>query len=176
MAVPATPPFGLLTYFWVVASVDSGHFFLRIHSAMTVAARRKAYWTTWLPAALLMAAGCGGPSGVPRLPVYGTVVDSSGEKIDGSISFVPDQGRSGPSAIASLVKGAYRFDKTNGPTAGPNRVIVIKTASKEPPLKPAAPAKRQANKGATAGRQAVEWTFSRDVAEKGPFQFDFQLQ
>jgi hypothetical protein len=127
--------------------------------------------------ALVAAVGCSGSSGVPRLPVYGAVAHPSGDKIDGSVSFVPDQGRSGPSAITSIVKGAYQFDKTNGPTAGPHRVIVTRTASKEQTLKPAGGPKGQVKgpKSAVAGGQAAQWTFSRDIPEKGPYQFDLTL-
>jgi hypothetical protein len=130
--------------------------------------------------ALVLAAaliGCSRPSGVERLPVYGTVSEARGEKVSGSISFVPDQGRPGPGAIASLIQGEYRFDKTNGPTAGLHRVIVTKTATKDPTGKQAG-----SPKGPLAGKQnansqspTAPWTLSADVPAKGPYKIDLRL-
>jgi hypothetical protein len=144
---------------------------------MTVSARRNAIRAPWLVAALVSVTGCGGSGGVPRLSLYGTVAHPSGDKIDGSISFVPDQGRSGFSAVTSVVQGAYRFDKTTGPTAGPHRVIVTRTAGKEKKQMPTGPPKGQvkAVKNAPATGQSGPWTFTRDIPEKGPYQIDFQL-
>lgn len=144
---------------------------------MTVSARRNAIGAPWLVVALVFVTGCGEADGAPRLSLYGTVAHPGGDKIDGSISFVPDQGRSGPSAVTSVVQGAYRFDKTTGPTAGPHRVIVTRTASKEKTLKPTAAQKGQAKgaKNAASTGQSGPWTFTRDIPEKGPYQIDFQL-
>ena len=68
--------------------------------------------------------GCGKQNALVRLPVFGTVVRSNGEKLSGSIMFVPAEGHSGPAAVASIVDGKYQFDSTNGPTIGPHRVII----------------------------------------------------
>jgi hypothetical protein len=132
-------------------------------------------WLTLVLAAALI--GCSRSSGVERLPVYGTVSDPSGEKISGSISFVPDQGRPGPGASASLIQGEYRFDTTNGPTAGPHRVIVTRTTMKDPPGKQAG-----SPKGPPAGKQNANarspnapWTLSADVPAKGPYKIDLKL-
>ena len=145
---------------------------------MNVLAWRKfvAAWCLVLPLAATMI-GCGRPSGEGRLPVYGTVADSGGEKISGSISFVPDQGRPGPSAIVSLKDGEYRFDKINGPTAGLHRVIVTRTVSKEPGAKQAGSPKGSPawKKGGAAPSPATQWTLSADVPAKGPYRLDFKL-
>jgi hypothetical protein len=130
--------------------------------------------------ALVLAAaliGCSRPSGVERLPVYGTVSDPSGEKIGGSISFVPDQGRPGPGATASLIQGEYRFDKTNGPTAGLHRVIVTRTSTKDPAGKQAGSPKRPlaGKRDANARSPTAPWTLSADVPAKGPYRIDLEL-
>jgi len=137
----------------------------------TVAARCFALLLT----AIVM--GCGRPSGVERLPVFGTVTDAGGDKVSGSISFVPDQGRPGPSAIASIKDGEYRFDKSNGPTAGPHRVIVTRKATKEPVVKQTgspggAPTGK---KNASTRLPATPSTLSADVPAKGPYRLDFKL-
>ena len=66
--------------------------------------------------------GCG-KKGVERLPLHGTVTVASGEKVNGSITFRPADGR-GPSANVKLAEGSYQFDRKNGPAAGPHIVIV----------------------------------------------------
>jgi hypothetical protein len=144
---------------------------------MIAPARQKPLGARWLVLALVPVLGCGGSGGVPRLAVYGTVAHPSGDKIDGLISFVPDQGRTGPSAVGSIVKGAYQFDKTNGPTSGPHRVIVTRTGGKEMAVKPAGAAKRppKGPKSAVAAGPLGPWTFSRDIPENGPYQIDLQL-
>jgi hypothetical protein len=124
-----------------------------------------------------LAVGCSRPGGVDRLPVYGTVAHPSGEKINGSISFVPDRGRTGPSAVTSLVNGEYRFDQTNGPTKGLSRVIVMRTVPKEPVPKqlPGRKGRLAGAKRTTAPPPAAEWTLSADVPAGGPYKIDFQL-
>lgn len=126
---------------------------------------------------LVVLVGCSRSGGVPRLPVYGTVTHADGEKIDGSISFLPDQGRPGPGAVTSIVKGEYRFDKTNGPIAGPHRVIVTRLAGKTMLPKQGGNPKGQPTgpKGAARSPQNIEWKLSADIPAKGPYQFDFKL-
>jgi hypothetical protein len=144
---------------------------------MSIAVRWTARGLRWeAMLSLVVAAGCTRSDGVVRLPVHGAVVDAEGEKIDGSITFLPDQGRSGPSAIASLVKGDYRFNASNGPTAGPHRVIVTRTRSKETLLqRAAAKARATGSKSGGGVSQAAEWKFSREIPANGPFEFDFKL-
>ncbi|HTQ38720.1 MAG TPA: hypothetical protein VMJ32_06815 [Pirellulales bacterium] len=64
------------------------------------------------------------------MPIHGTVTTISGEKLNGSISFIPDDGSSGPAAMATLTDGKYQFDENNGPAVGPHKVIVRRTAAK----------------------------------------------
>jgi hypothetical protein len=124
--------------------------------------------------ALLAAAGCDAKPGRSRVPISGTVSLSDGEKINGRITFVPAEGRSGPAATTGLVNGVYSFDKDNGPIPGPSRVTVKKMVptSRIPTgteQKGAAPAS-----SATAGAQS-EWTTSIDISANSPYQHDLVL-
>ena len=77
--------------------------------------------------ALIVGCGKGEPA---RFPVQGSISRANGEKLNGSITFLPSEGRAGPAATGSLIEGEYRFDRENGPTAGPHRVIVSKIIPK----------------------------------------------
>jgi hypothetical protein len=117
---------------------------------------------------LSLQCGCGRGHRVTRLPVHGTVTMASGERLNGSITFVPAQGRGGPSATTNLAEGKYEFDRTNGPTAGPHTVIIRRVVSRADSLK------------AIAARQPIrenraEWTLSADVAENGQYLQDFTI-
>jgi hypothetical protein len=120
--------------------------------------------------------GCGNAGGVARLPVGGKVVRADGKPMSGSISFLPAQGRSGPAATARLVDGKYQFDRSNGPTAGPSRVIVKQLISKMAKLaqRNGAPP-NPSQSSAPAGREKMDWILSADVSKDGPFQCDFKL-
>jgi len=144
---------------------------------MRTEVRRQTAGVRWSVIALVALVGCGGSSGVPRLPVYGTVTHPSGDKIHGSLSLVPAQGQSGPSAVTSIVNGEYRFDKSNGPTAGRYRVIITRTPGKNQAIQPAGVPKGQGkgSKNAVAGAQPAQWTLSCDIPDKGPYQYDFKL-
>ena len=71
------------------------------------------------PRACTALAGCGQGKGVERLPVHGTVTLSSGEKLSGSITFLPAKGQLGPAATTKLAEGSYKFDRSNGPRRAP---------------------------------------------------------
>ncbi len=79
-------------------------------------------WIFVLP--LVAAAGCGNGNGTVRLPVFGVVSTPQGDKLNGSIAFVPAENFHGPAALTSVVNGKYQFNQTNGPTAGPYQVII----------------------------------------------------
>jgi hypothetical protein len=82
--------------------------------------------------------------------------------LNGSISFIPAQGRDGPGATCSLLKGSYQFDKSNGPVAGPHEVIIRRSVGKSLPGGPAANTKG-------------EWKLTADVPALGPYKIDFTL-
>ena len=88
---------------------------------------------------LIVGCGKGGPA---RFPVHGAVSRSDGEKVNGSITFLPSEGLTGPAATASLIESEYRFDRENGPTAGPHQVIVHKITSKRSVLEALRPRSR----------------------------------
>ena len=113
-------------------------------------------------------AGCGGGTGVERLPVHGTVTFPNGEKPDCSITFLPAKGRPGPSATTRVVGGRYKFDRNNGPAAGPHSVMLTR-------LFPRSGTIPTADKKASAGMK-TEWTESADVLDDGQYEQDFTLK
>ena len=120
--------------------------------------------------------GCGKDSGVVRLPVGGKVVRADGKPLSGSITFLPAEGRPGPAATTRLVDGKYQFDRSNGPTAGPSRVIVKQVIPKGKMLaeRNSAPP-NPAQSSAPAGGGKMDWILSVNVSTDGPFQCDFKL-
>jgi hypothetical protein len=112
--------------------------------------------------------GCGSESSLDRLPVHGTVTMASGERLNGSITFLPAEGQSGPSATTKLNAGKYEFDSTNGPTAGPHTVIMKRVVSRADSLKTIEAKQRIPENGA-------EWTLSVDIADSGQYLQDFAL-
>ena len=70
----------------------------------------------------LASTGCGpSEAGPERVTASGTVTGVA----NGTISFLPAEGTTGPSATASIVDGRYCFDKTNGPVAGSYNVVIV---------------------------------------------------
>ncbi len=130
-------------------------------------------------------AGCGQGSGVKRLPVHGTVAFANGETLNGSITFRPADGL-GPAATTKLEEGSYQFDRGNGPTAGPQIVIMRRVVSRSriPDKKQAVQQYKQAAqqyKQAQKNKQAIpksegEWTSSADLADDGQYLQDFTLK
>jgi hypothetical protein len=112
--------------------------------------------------------GCGRGHGIDRLPVRGTVMAAGGERLNGSITFVPARGQSGPSATTKLEAGKYVFDRTNGPTAGPHTVIIRRVVSRADTIKAIAAKQGTRENGA-------EWTLAADVADNGQYVQDFTL-
>jgi len=138
-------------------------------------------------------AGCGKKNNVERLPVHGTVTLANGERFNGSITFRPANGRPGPAATTKLADGSYEFDRSNGPTAGPQTVIVMRivpradvlqalasqssaaqhSASRTPPTRPAG---KPATPRETTPKANAEWTDAADVPADGQFLCDFKLK
>jgi hypothetical protein len=146
-------------------------------------------------------AGCGKRNPMQRLPIYGTVTLAGGEKTNGSITFLPAQGRSGPAATTSIVEGKYQFDAESGPTAGTTRVIVTRTlpkgaltlemvkdkmtketAAADKVAKAKSPAEKATLQKAADEEAAkyakqfrTEWTFPDDVSADKSYAHDFTL-
>lgn len=75
-------------------------------------------------AGLCLLAGCGGDPETGRIPLHGTVRVNGTLVEEGSISLLPAEGHSGPAANTSITGGEYVFSESNGPVAGPHRVVV----------------------------------------------------
>jgi hypothetical protein len=114
--------------------------------------------------------GCGREEAVERFPIHGTVTFANGEKLNGSITFLPAKGRPGPAATTALVEGSYRFDRSNGPAAGPHTVKIMKRNNSRSRI-PKSPSDGQA-----AEKTRMEWTESTDVSDDGPYLHDFTLE
>ncbi len=114
---------------------------------------------------LPLLAGCGRGKRVERLPVHGTVTLSNGEKPSGSITFLPAKGQLGPAATTKLAEGSYKFDRSNGPAAGPQTVIVKRVVSRSriPDKKPLSKVK-------------AEWTEAANVSDDGQYLHNFTLE
>jgi len=121
-----------------------------------------------------LVSGCGKGKRVERLAVRGTVVLRSGEKLSGSITFLPAEGRGGPAATAALVDGRYEFDRGNGPTAGPHQVIV-KLVIPKGAMMEKRNKKPQSKEGLPETEPKMEWTLTVNVTDDGAFQRDFIL-
>jgi hypothetical protein len=119
--------------------------------------------------AISLFAGCRHHSGLDRLPVHGEVTAAGGEKINGMISFQPAAGRKGPAANASIKDGKYHFDRSNGPIAGPTKVIVKRILSRQEQMammtskKPKPPRKG-------------DWSRGVDIADDGQYVCDFTIE
>jgi hypothetical protein len=114
-------------------------------------------------------AGCGRKNEVVRFPVHGTVVLADGAKLSGSISFLPAKGQSGPAATTALTDGSYKFDRSNGPAAGPHTVIVKRIVPR-PRVPDPLTVKRPIQKA------GMEWTRTAEVADDGRYLHDFTLE
>jgi hypothetical protein len=116
---------------------------------------------------LPLAAGCR-RSALDRLPVHGTVTLPSGEKLNGSITFAPIKGQSGPSATGKVIEGAYKFDRTDGPTAGPHNVSLHRVVSRAKMME-------VVNKKEPQKTNGEEWTSSADLIDDGTYIFDINI-
>lgn len=104
-----------------------------------------------------------------RFPVHGIVTVVNGERFNGSITFLPTNGRMGPSATTKVADGSYQFDRSNGPAAGPHTVIVKKGIPT--PRIPDSVSARQ-----SIPNTKTVWTESVDVADDGRYEHNFTLK
>jgi hypothetical protein len=120
----------------------------------------------------LLSTGCN-PSSVSRLPIHGTVQTASGERFDASICFKPVDGK-GPVANGSVKNGEFKFSRSDGPTAGPNNVIVHRLVHRGDSI----PSRTKPKAGAaTAGPPAKsEWTLPATIVDDGKYTQDFTLK
>ncbi len=120
----------------------------------------------------LLLGGCGGSS-VQRVPVSGRVTTADGKPLNGSITLLPSAGTKGPAATVGVVDGKYQFDRNNGPTAGPHRVLIVREITKSLPANKPGPASVKPMPP-TADLKS-EWTLSTDVPAAGSEECDFKL-
>src|SRR5262245_9302757 len=92
-----------------------------------------------LAAALALVLGCS--SNRQRAEVSGTVTLDSVPVEEGLISFIPDEGNTGPESGGRIDKGKYHISSDKGVTVGKNRVVlrsIQKTGRKiQDPTQPA---------------------------------------
>ena len=127
-------------------------------------------------AVCLSLCGCG--SGEPelrRLAVTGQVTAGADKAVNGAISFLPDEGNSGPSVTTSISAGEYRFDTTNGPIAGKYKVVIVPGAGgkggRKLPAAGAAPDTSTGTSTPNSGGQTLTATVSAEDTS-----FDFNLK
>jgi hypothetical protein len=130
-----------------------------------------------LIACCALLAGCGREPAIVRLPVRGAVTLLSGGDLSGSITFLPASGHTGPAATTTLAAGSYQFNQTNGPTAGPHRVVIKRVIPKAAMMESRGSKNPRAAKEAPqAGEPRMEWVVSADVNEQNLEHCDFRLE
>ena len=92
----------------------------------------------------------------------------SGEKLSGSITFLPAPGRPGPAATTKLAEGSYQFDRSNGPTAGPHTVIIRRVVSRAKMIE-------RLKKGRLSRRLRKRMDSLRRIADDGQYLHNFKL-
>ena len=130
-------------------------------------------FATFVYAGVLCLSGCGAPEpGPERVPVFGTVERAGAPLSNASISFLPQEGHSGPAASTGIDGGQYRFTAANGPVAGPHRVVIRLS----PPAKGLGKTDQQRQTEAPSDADGpTNWQFQIDVPAEGPFEKDFRL-
>ncbi len=113
-----------------------------------------------------------------RRPVGGAVTVDGHAVARGSVSFFPDRGQSGPPASTAITAGRYQFNSTNGPTAGPHRVVIgietnpagikvnipaISNGAKQAPRRPA-PKPSLKTEPAAGYAGPTQWTSTAEIA------------
>lgn len=129
--------------------------------------RRKAMGIILMAAVLLLGQGCGKKSGPQRLRVYGVVERKSEPLVNGTISFLPAKGHTGPAANGSIVNGKFDILASEGPTAGPHEVQINLTHSKMNPEFAAGQSRQKSSR--------TRWDFKEEVSPEHA-DFDFILQ
>ena len=106
------------------------------------------------------------------LPLAGSRyrTDRRRRKLNASITFLPDDGKKRPAASESVTEGEYRFDRTNGPTAGRTKVLIRRIDGRQ--HVPRTPQTKTNRKTPTKS----EWTRFVNVADDGKYVQDFTLE
>ena len=117
----------------------------------------------------MFSGGCG-ETGPRRVPIYGMVQQAGSPVPGGILSLLPAEGHHGPAVTAAIENGRYELDETNGPVAGPHKLVVVLEAGdkmgflreKSTPSRPSP---------GSAGR----FEFHVEVPEEGPFEHNVTL-
>ncbi|MEX0793841.1 MAG: hypothetical protein WD045_11945 [Pirellulaceae bacterium] len=109
--------------------------------------------------ASMLVMGCGGgQSGPPRGEVSGKVTLDGTPVEEGSITFLPSEGTSGPSAGAPITNGNYAIARQKGPVEGKYRVEIRAT--------------RKTGKSVPAGSPFPEGTMIDETEEAVPAKYN----
>ena len=125
----------------------------------------------------VLVAGCWGGDDVDRIAIQGEVLLDNAPLSQGTISILPAEGQSGPAATTTITGGRFEFDRQNGPSAGPHRVVINLVGGVDKP-KLAAMKGRQGPGGAPSQATPPKrrrWEREVDVPKTGPFQYDVTL-
>jgi hypothetical protein len=145
----------------------------RVHLTTTVMSNHRAIFFLTCLLIVLLPTGCQ-RGGLDRLPVHGTVQTAKGEKFDASISFLPLEGKR-PVANGSVKNGEFHFGRSDGPTAGPTKVVVRRIVHRD--QTGASRTKPDVRPATETGPQAKsEWTVSATVVDDGKYNQDFTLK
>ena len=86
--------------------------------------RRSHINTVWFLAIVVCLLGCSSSGPPDRKAVYGMVTVDGKRVENGSISFLPARGTSGPAAASLIKEGRYAFSEHDGPYGGKHRVVI----------------------------------------------------
>jgi hypothetical protein len=118
---------------------------------------------------LVAVAGCGGNDGPRRVAVTGTVTRDGAAVEVGSVAILPDEGQSGPGAIAAVGAvegGEFEFDSSDGPAPGPHVVIIRSMIPKD-----------ELMRLQSAGQEPkMTWVFPVEIPNESSFHQDFVLE
>jgi hypothetical protein len=88
---------------------------------------------TGLAVAMLpFVAGCGHPSGPPRVAVRGEVSLDDSPLKSGVIRFIPTGGTKGPVAVTAIKEGRYELTAPEGPVLGNNSIEIVPGIAADP--------------------------------------------
>jgi hypothetical protein len=134
------------------------------------------HFGAFLTLTLALLSGCG-PSGPERASVSGKVT-LNGQAIEqGTISFLPAEGNTGPSAGGIIANGRYDIKKQDGPVLGKSRVELRswKKTGRQIPNPMSAGAMMDEKVEAFPDRFSNESTLIKEV-QSGHNIFDFELE
>lgn len=125
---------------------------------------------------LLLAMGCGGSSGPPRVAVSGTITFDGQPLSQGTITFVP--AGEGTAASGEIENGQFSIPDDKGPSPGKCRVEVVsfqETGKKVPGISDDASGMAAETKQIIPEQFNTKSTLEKDVSESGDNVFELSL-